>query len=174
MISALGSLWGLGGVVLLLGYAIVRLIPIVGEGLAQPLTWSHWTVFGGNILLMAYYEGYRGFQKGFSPRVAARAKYLYDHPSLWPALLAPLFCLGYFYTTRKRKIVTYTLTVMIILFIILVHQLNQPWRGLVDAGVVVGLTWGVLSILFYGLQAFTSVEFNHSPEVPKERFVHPD
>lgn len=167
MIRLLSFSWGLGGVVLLLGYAIVRLIPIVTESLAEPLTRPQWAVFLGNTLLMAYYEGYRGFQKGFSPRVAARAKHLHDHPRFWPALLAPLFCLGYFQTTRKRQIVTYSLTVMIVGFVLIVHQLPQPWRGLVDAGVVVGLSWGVLSLLFYGAQAFTST-FDHSPELPPE------
>ena len=171
MMRLLSFGWGLGGVVLLLGYAIVRLLPLVTEALDDSLTWPQWAVFGGNTLLMAYYEGYRGFQKGFSPRVAARAKYLYNHPQVWPALLAPLFCLGYFQTTRQRKIITYALTVMIVGFILIIHQLPQPWRGLVDAGVVVGLSWGVLSLLYYGVQAFTSAVFDYSPEVDDESFV---
>jgi hypothetical protein len=41
---------------------------------------------------------------------------------------------------------------MIVCFVLLVRMLPQPWRGLVDAGVVAGLIFGVGSIFYYLLQ----------------------
>ncbi len=167
MIGRFGALWGITGVILLLGYAIIRLTPIMLDAFSYELRWYHWLILVLNTAQMAYLEGYRGFQKGFSPRLAARAKYLQDNPNLIHVLLAPFFCLGYFYTSKKRQTVVISLTVGIILLIILVHQLHQPWRGIIDAGVVVGLSWGLISLLIFTVQAFTSTEFDYSPDVPE-------
>ena len=68
-------------------------------------------------------------------------------------LLAPLFCMGFIHATRTRKVIAFSLTLMIICFIILVRLLPQPWRGIVDAGVVVGLAIGILSLLYFMIVA---------------------
>ena len=81
-------------------------------------------------------------------------------------LLAPLFCMGYYHTTRRRLISAYVLTVLIVLFILGFHQLPQPIRGLLDAGVVVGLTWGLVSVYVFSFRALTNNEYTHSPELP--------
>ena len=62
------------------------------------------------------------------------------------SLFAPLFAMGFFHATRATKITAYVLTLAIVVLVILVHRLDQPWRGIIDAGVVVGLGWGVLSL----------------------------
>ena len=167
MIGLLGALWGLAGFSLLLGYTIVRLAPIAIDSFSYEFHWYHWVVLAVNTLLMAYLEGYRGFQKGFSPRVAARAKHMNNYPKLLHILLGPLYCMGYFHTSKRRKIGVYSLTVGIVILIFLVRLLEQPWRGIIDVGVVVGLSWGLVSLLIYSVQAFTSKDFNHSPEVPE-------
>ena len=166
MIGNVGAIWGLAGVVLLLGYAILRLIPITFAAFSIKLFWYHWLVLVLNTGLMAYLEGYRGFQKGFSPRVVARARYMKENPRLLHALLGPLFCIGYFYATTQLKIRVIALTIGIISLIILVHFLEQPWRGIVDAGVIVGLTWGVISLVLFSIRTITSDEFDYLPEVP--------
>jgi NADH:ubiquinone oxidoreductase subunit K len=81
------------------------------------------------------------------------------------AILAPLFCMGFFHITRRRQIVTFCLSIGIILLIQVVHHFAQPWRGIVDAGVVLGLTWGIVSLTLYTVKAFWGVH-THSPEVP--------
>ena len=116
---------------------------------------------------MAWSEGYRGFQQSFSPRLVARAKYLIAHPRPANVLLAPLFCMGYFRTTRRRLISVYALTVFIVLLIIAVRWLPQPWRGIVDAGVVVGLTWGLISMGAFTLKALAAADYPYAPEVPE-------
>jgi hypothetical protein len=114
MIGLFGTVWGLAGFILLLVYTIIRLTPLAIEAFMFEFRWDHWVVLLLNTTFMAYAEGYRGFQKGFSPRVAARAKYLNSHPNLLYALLGPLYCMGYFHITKRRQISTIALTIAII------------------------------------------------------------
>jgi hypothetical protein len=166
MMGLIGSLWGLAGVSLLIGSAIYRLTTVAVQAFSHKFLWYHWLSLGGISIFMAYAEGYHGFQQRFSPRVAARARYLKDHPNTRNAILGPLFCMGYFHATKRRKITSISLTVGIVVLILLVRLVPQPWRGLVDVGVVIGLAWGLVSVLLFGLQAFGSGEFKYSPEVP--------
>ncbi len=166
IIGLLGAGWGLIGFALLLIYTILRLLPLALEAFRQQLQWYHWAVLIINTLFMAYAEGYRGFQKGLSPRVVARAKYLKNKATLLYALLGPLYCMGYFYIGKRRQISTITLTLVIIGFIFLVRLLDQPWRGIIDVGVILGLSWGLVSLVIFTVQAFTAATFDYSPEVP--------
>ncbi len=163
-----GAIWGLTGVLLLLGSAVYRLAPLAIEGFSYAFSWHHWASLFFIILFMAYAEGYRGFQKGFSPRVVARALYLKNHPRLLHALFAPFFCMGFFHASRRRKITSVSLTLGIIVLILLVRLIPQPWRGIIDAGVVIGLAWGLIFIIIFSFQAFLLKEFKYSPEVPDE------
>jgi len=112
----------------------------------------HYLALGASIIYMAYAEGYKGFHLGFAPRVVARASYLKANPRLLHVILAPAFCMGYIHATKRRKLLSFGLTSMIICFVLIVRMLPQPWRGIVDAGVVTGLMLGIVSILFFHLQ----------------------
>ena len=162
----LAVFWGLSGVCLLLAFAIARLAGIGLASFDYHFAWYHWLILLANIIFMAYSEGYKGFQQAYSPRFAARIRHLREHPRLSHSILAPLFGMGYFHTTPKRLLVTYVLTVAIVLLIIIVHQLPQPWRGILDIGVVVGLCWGLVSILTFSWQALSRADFPYSPELP--------
>lgn len=164
----IGAFWGFSGVVALLGFAIFRLAPRAAESLAGPLTTVQWIFLVVFALFMLVAEGYRGFQKKFSPRTAARVKYLKDHPRLLHVLLAPAFCMGYFFAKRKTQITAICLTLGIVLLVILVRFLPVPWRGLVDFGVVLGLSYGVLSFAVFTGKALFTKDYPHSPEVPEE------
>jgi hypothetical protein len=129
--------------------------------------WYHTIALSLVVLFMAYVEGYRAFQQGFSPRVAARARYLQHHGCLSHLIFAPLFCMGFFHATRRRQVTSISVTAGIILLVLLVRLLDQPWRGIVDAGVVVGLAWGLVSLAVFGFQALTAGTFPYSPEVPE-------
>lgn len=163
--GAVAVTWALLGLTLILGTAIFRLTPIAIGAIGMDLNGLHWLLLIANLAFMLYSEGYRGFQKSFSPRVAARIRHLRDHPTPIRTVLAPLFCMGFFATTRRRLIGTYALTAMIVILIILVHQLEQPWRGALDVGVVAGLAWGLLSTLLLTARALTNREFDASPEL---------
>lgn len=142
------AIWGIGGVLLLLAQALYRLTPLAVEPLLDgSMTGWQWGLYVGWTLFNAYAEGYRGFQKAFAPRVVARAFYLARHPRPLFVAFAPLFCMALFYATRRRIVVSWVVVGLIVLAVALVKQLPQPWRGIVDAGVVVGLVWGVVAIM---------------------------
>ncbi len=152
---------------LLLVSAVYRLTPLAAEAFSSDFLWYHWASLALIALVMAYAEGYVGFQQRFSPRVAARAKYLREHPRAFLVLFAPFFCMGYFHATKRRKATSLSLTAGIIVLVLLVRLLPQPWRGIIDAGVVIGLAWGVISLLVFSVLAFTSEKFDYSPETPE-------
>lgn len=168
MLSWFGAFWGLTGVALLLGSAVYRLTPRAIDAFSYDWSWHHWLSLAIMTFFMAYAEGYRAFQQGFSPRVAARARYLRDHPHALHALLAPLFCMAYFHAPKRRWITSLSVTAGIIMLVILVSFLPQPWRGIIDGSVVVGLAWGLVSLTVFGYRAFTAKRFNYSPEVPED------
>ena len=166
MLRKLAPLWGIGGFIAILVYALYRLIPVTIAAFAWEFAWWHWALLFINTLLMAYYEGFKGFQRGYSPRVAARARYLGDHGNPSDCLLAPLFCMAYYAAPRRRVIATWILTIFITLMIVLFQYLPQPTRGILDAGVVVGLSWGLLATLYYGWSAING-SLKSDPEVQR-------
>ena len=150
----------MAGVGLLLGAAVYRLTPWAIEAFSYSLTLSQWLLLVGFTLFMLIGEGYRGFQKNFSPRVAVRARHLAAHPTPLRVLLAPLFLMGFFGATRRRKITTWSLTTGIVLLVLGVRLLEQPWRGIIDLGVVLGLAWGLVALFGFTYQAFTRRGFS--------------
>ncbi len=161
----IGAIWGFSGTFTLIVFAVWRLTPVAVESLNYSFTPIQWLALIINILYMTYAEGYKGFQLAFAPRVAARSLYLAENPTPLRIILAPLFVAGYFHATRHRLITSYALTTMIICLIILVRFLEQPWRGIVDAGVVIGLIWGLIAMMYFIMLAITSGQYDYSPEV---------
>ena len=76
--------------------------------------------------------------------------------------------MGFFHATTRRMVTTYALTGAIVAFVALARLLEQPWRGILDAGVVVGLAWGILSLLWSAWAAFTDPRSTAPAEVPHE------
>jgi hypothetical protein len=163
----IGPLWGITGVCLLIGSAMYRLSMHAVEAIEMGLTTFQWIVLIIFTLFMLVAEGYRGFQKKFSPRTAARVRHLRDNPKPLHVLLAPFFCMGYFHANRKTRITVIILTSGIICLILLVRLAPQPWRGIIDVGVVLGLAYGITSFLIFTAKALTQKEFPHSPQVPE-------
>lgn len=160
-------LWGLLGVTAILGNAVRRVVPVVDDALQMTLTWPQIAFGIGWLAFMAYSEGYRGFQQRFAPRVVARAWYLADHPRPLHVLLAPFFCIGYFHGSRRRMITSWALTVGITAIVLVVRQFPQPWRGIVDAGVVLGLTWGLVAVLVWAAKAVRDGGIDVDPQLPE-------
>lgn len=129
----------------------------------------HWLALIFSVIYMGYAEGYKGFHLGFAPRVVVRARYLADNPRPLHVLLAPLFCMGYIYATRRRQILSFSLTALIICFVLIARSMPQPWRGIVDAGVVVGLSFGVASIAYFLIISKSDpARLSISAEVPSD------
>ena len=55
---------------------------------------------------------------------------------------------------------------LVVLLVIWVKSLNEPWRGIIDAGVVAGLGLGMLSMLGYFVLGLMGREVKHDPCVP--------
>ncbi|MCP4806202.1 MAG: hypothetical protein GY913_05390 [Proteobacteria bacterium] len=149
----LAWIWGVGGLSALLLNALWKLAPLSLEALQQDWSAVHWIFAVPWVLFMAYAEGYRGFQKGYSPRVVRRAVHLFDNPNPLHLALAPAFLMGLFHATRKRMIVAWCLVLGVTALVVIVGQLGQPWRGIVDLGVLVGLTWGLVAIWVFAVRA---------------------
>ncbi len=165
MFRHLAVCWALSAVSFVLLFAVYRLGQHALHLASLPLPLWQWFLLLGSVVLMGYSEGYKGFQKAFAPRFAARLRHIRDHASNGERLLAPFFCFGYFGTTRRRLISAYALSGMIIIFATLAGQLEQPWRGILDAGVVIGLLWGVLSVWWFSAQALSQADFPYSAEL---------
>lgn len=160
-------IWGVGGLVALLIEAVVRLARLGVQAYAHPMEPVHWAFLAVWVPFMAWSEGYRGFHLSFSPMFAARARYLRDHPRPLHVVLAPFFCLGLIHATRVRFVRSTILTLGIVVIVLLVRLLDQPWRGIIDLGVILGLSIGTVSLLYYCLIALRSDTFDHDPEVPE-------
>jgi hypothetical protein len=149
---SLAGAWGIIGVVALLGQAIWKLTPMAIDAIRGGLDGAHVAVLVAWVAFSIYAEGYRAFQLQFSPRVVARARHLSANPRPLHVALAPAYCMGLLHATRKRLIVSWIVTLAIVGIVIVVRRLDQPWRGIVDAGVVVALVWGVVAIAVYTLR----------------------
>lgn len=164
--KTMGFLWGIGGVIALLLSAIYRLAPRVLELGSYSLSAWQWLLLAVFVLYMLRAEGWKGFHLNFAPRVALRADFLRREGRPWMLLLAPLVCMGYLHATRRRRIVSLSLTAGLVLLIILVSHVPQPWRGIIDAGVVAGLLTGITSILWHGARVLGGRRPQMSADLP--------
>jgi hypothetical protein len=157
--------WGIFGITLIIGSAIYRVLPHAIDAFKVNLTYLEWTVLILWCLFMVVAEGYRGFQKFFSPLVAARTWYLVDHSSPIDLIFAPLFCIGYFHATKKRIITSWLLTSGITLLVVAVSNMSQPWRGIVDSGVLLGLLYGLIWVYIFMFKTFKKRSYIIDPEL---------
>ena len=166
-LGTVGTLWGVAGSITLLSFALTRMTKPMLEAFsgAYELGVWHYVVGGLWVVFMGYSEGYKGFQKGYSPRVASRALYLRDKCTWVRLLLAPLFCLGFINSTKRRRIVVYVLLIVITLIVVLFKYIPQPWRGVLDLGVVVGLSWGIIATLVFLVKFWMAEKVEFDPEV---------
>lgn len=166
MARQLIAAWGVFGVCALLGQALWRLTPIALDAIESGLTTLQWAVLGVWVVAMAHSEGYKGFHQRFSPRVVARAHALASEPRPLFVALAPLFCMSLFHASRRGLLVARCVLGGVIVLIVLVRMLDQPWRGIVDAGVVVGLGIGTASLLYFYIRSLTGKEPPIEPDLP--------
>jgi len=170
--SGLVQAWGVLGVIAYLSFGVFKVVPIVFDGLSTIQEPWQWALLAVVLTFFAYVEGYKGFQLGFSPRVVSRSwcvsQEAEDAPS-WHKILAPAFCIGYFHGTNKRVIASWAITTVIFAVVIGVKQLDNPYRAIIDAGVIVGLVWGIISILVIYAQSVLSEEApDYDPSLPEE------
>ena len=119
-------------------------------------------------LWFAYVEGYKGFQTKFAPLVVSRSFTIdYGSSKIHHFLLAPFYSMGLFHATKKRMIVSWGVSLGVGGIVYAVKRLPYPWRNIVDAGVVVGLTWGSVSIVLHYIKALVTGAAPADPALPK-------
>lgn len=158
--------FGVTTVVGMLAFAIVRLFPHAARLREFDLSTGMLVALAGWVLFMAYAEGYRGFHLKFSPRVVARAYHLGRVGRPIDVVFALPFCLALYHTTKRQRIVSTVFLLFLVGLITMVRFLPPLWRGIVDAGVVVGLSIGILSIAYYFALALRG-RISDQPELPE-------
>ena len=164
--------WAILGIMFILARALARLTPLAlqpfledGEfSLALPLT--HAIPVAAWVLLNAYSEGYRGFHRAFVPRVVVRAVSLARAPRWDLLLLAPVYAMGLIHAKQRRLLISWTVLTGIAGLVLAVRRLDQPLRGYVDLGVVVGLFGGAVSLLVTYLRLLGGSVPSADPDLP--------
>ena len=118
-------------------------------------------------IFFSYYEGYKGFQLAWSPMLVKRAYHFSSMPkpvitltksllidSSIALLLAPMLAGGFICGTIRRYILSWGITIFVIIFVMLMTFLpnESSWKCFIDIGVVIGLTWGLVFILIWWLK----------------------
>jgi hypothetical protein len=164
-LSSAGVVWALIGITMLLGAAILRLTPHALEAVRFDLTFTQWSALIVWCLFMLFTEGYHGFQRAFAPRIAARAWHLYNSARPIDLILAPFYCIGYYCASPKRMVINWVVAVVIIGFVLFVRSTDQPWRGIIDFGVVLGLSYGLTCVYVFFLITFKKRSYQIDPDI---------
>lgn len=143
----LSRLWALVGVSLLFSFAIYRLGRRGFETLANGLTPLQWTLLVLTVLLFVYGEGVRALQKKWVPELHERTHALTRERTGLLHLLAPLYGMGLVGAPRAELLRAWALVAAILVAVILVSRLPEPWRGILDLSVAAALAWGLFFIL---------------------------
>lgn len=165
-LGVLGALWGVLGVLASVVMGAVQLSRHAWDGLAAARGAGQIGFLLAVLAFFVYLKGYHGFQRRFAPRVVARALALARRPRALDAILAPLYCMGLFRASRVRVGLTWALFGFVVAMVVLLGRVPQPWRGLVDAGVVIGLLWGAAALAVHGLRALAGRPPGVSADLP--------
>jgi hypothetical protein len=161
--TVFGSVWGSFGVIYILAKAIRRVLPIAMEPFAggtlsfTPIQWSMYVL---SCLFFAYAEGYKGFHLKFAPLVVKRSFTLVigtpqgNNPLNY--ILSPMYSMGLFAATKKRLITSWSVTIGVAAIVAIVKKLPIVPRCILDAGVIVGLSLGSLSILYHFIKSIAT------------------
>jgi hypothetical protein len=148
MRSLLARSWALAGLVLLLGRASVSLTlkgyhEVVAPGLLTPVEWM---ALAGIALLFVWGEGWMALHRKWAPRVAGRIRDLDAELGALGLVLAPLHAVGLVGAPRRTLVRTWSGVAAIVVAVVLVRQLAQPWQGMIKLGVAGALALGVVSL----------------------------
>jgi len=143
----LAAIWGVLGVTAIFAQAMIRLAPLAYEGVIGEPQLVPGAIAAVWSAVMAWLEGYRGFQKRWVPLALERA-FGIDTGSKVEIALAPFKTLGVWRAEPRVRRRAWAMVIGITALVLAVRQLPQPWRGVIDSGVVVGLAWGTAALLF--------------------------
>lgn len=140
-------LWGLAGVTLLLGTAVLRLGSRGLTTLQAGLEPAQWLILAGLTAGFVYMEGVRAFQQRWVPRVVGRLAALRTDRRAWYRALAPLHAMGFISPSVRTVALSWGGTALIVAAILVVSRFPDPWRGIVDIAVAAALLYGTLALI---------------------------
>lgn len=148
MKTLLARTWALAGLVLLLGRASVSLLAkgyreILAPPALAPLEWAGLIAI---VALFVWGEGWMALHRRWAPRVAGRIRSLGGETGAVSVLLAPLHALGLVGAERRTVARSWGAAAAIVVAVVVVRQLAQPWQGMIKLGVAGALAIGVVSL----------------------------
>jgi len=130
--------------------AVRRLVPIALAPLKAPSSPASPSLILSYVLSVSfflYYEAYKGFHKKFVPAYVSRSQTLPSKNILLSFIpVNVLYSGGYICSNKARKAKSYGVTMFVFLAIVVSKRLPPAPRGVVDAGVVAGLTGAIVSL----------------------------
>ena len=110
------------------------------------MTTGEWMAFIVITALFVYGEGVRALQMKYMPYVLRRIAQLPGESAV-NQILAPLYAFSLIGAERRVLVKAWAGTAAIVAAVIIVRQFSEPWRGIVDFGVAMALTWGLIALL---------------------------
>ena len=135
------------GVAAIFVEAIVQLarrgVATLNDGLG-PLEWLAFVLL---LVAFVYGEGWRALARRWVPAVLARTRQLGVGSPLPYRLLAPLYAMSLIGASARILARAWLGVALIVLAVIVVRALPEPWRGIVDAAVAAALLVGLWAIV---------------------------
>lgn len=138
--------WAIVGVSAMLSVAVVRLGSRALETLRAGLSGPEWVALVLLTALFVYGEGVRALQRRWVPFVAERAREVSRSALGW-RVLAPLYAMALVGARARVLVRAWAGVAAIVVAVLLVHAMPEPWRGVVDFAVAAALLWGVFALL---------------------------
>lgn len=146
-VGRLMAVWGLVGFALIVLRGLWRLVPMAWDVPFEAFSVLHWIATAVSLVAFGFGEGVLAIQRGYLPRLRARAEQLLIEPSPLYGLLAPLYCMGLIGADWKTLARGWGMLAAIVLMILGMRFVPTPWREIVILGVVVALAWAILVTL---------------------------
>jgi hypothetical protein len=148
----LGYIWGVAGILAVIAYAVVGLAARALSIKSYDLMWYHWAALVFGTLILIYAKSYRGFLLRLAPGIALRARSIRAKPTAARVIFAPFYCMGFFGSGVRTQVRMIFITLAMVAMIIVVRNLPEPWRAILDFGIAVALTLGFCFILMESLR----------------------
>jgi hypothetical protein len=139
--------WAIGAIALSLVEAIWRLGARASATLRAGLEPLEWAALIFVVALFLYGEGVRALQRRFVPHVVTRTVAVARSGGAASALLAPLYAMSLVHDAPRAVARAWAGVALIVLAVVAVRELPEPWRGVIDAGVASALSWGLGALL---------------------------
>ena len=119
-----------------------RAFVTVSHGL-EPLEWLALAIV---TIGFVYGEGVRALERRWVPRMVTRAAELNPGAPRLHRVFAPLYAMSLIGAERGPVVRAWLGAAAIVVAVLVVRGLPEPWRGIIDAGVGAALLWGLLAI----------------------------